>query len=1291
MSLCAMAFVFLLAGAPAQAFPAEFGSGGGGGAGQFSSPSSLAVDNSQSLLDQSAGDVYVADEGNQRIDKFGPDGEFLLAWGWGVADGKEEFETCGPAVPLKEACQQGLRGSGSGQFARPDGVAVDSDASSLSDGDVYVKDLRNDRIDKFNENGKFLLAWGSGVADGKAEFEQCGPEASGGPAPCQEGLEGLEPGEFDLEEGNTISVGSSGTVYVGDVSRVQKFSEDGAYQGTVTIGNPNELIRAVAVDQTGQLYVIFNGLGGVHEYEACPGSCAGVEVGSPLEPAAGSGYSIALGPLGERFVDDNGTGRISEFDASGKEIARFAGPGANGITFADSAEQLLILTGGNVRALKPLPPPGPSIESQEAVAGYGGNETLKATIEPQGHRMTYHFEYGLEVSKEIATATVTMADEGFAEEQVEVTVSGLQPSSVYHFHVVAEDSEHHLVEGKDATFETFPAVAVESLSVTDVTATSARLEATVNPYETNTTYQFEYITGSTRSFTLEKSAGAGISGMPVDVTIQNLAPGSVYEYRVIAKNTLGSAELSHHEFTTQPLGSGFVLPDGREWEMVTPPQKLGAQVLGMESLGPVAQVSLQGNIVTYAAASPTEAEPSGYANEEQVLATRTSTGWVSKDIGIPYENSTGADASAEGDYQFFSEDLSLAVAQPLGYFMPSLSAEASEQTAYLHTDYLNGDTADPCGSSCYRPLVTGAPGYANVPPGTHFQGPDNCKRTGVGGERLCGPRFRGATPDLSHIVLSSEVALTETPFTEGIERHELYEWAAGRLTLISRLPGPAGEPTAPVEWPEFGGGQGGATDHAISDDGSRIFFSAGSPERYLYMRDMTREETIQIGGQEARFEGANAEGTIVFFSGDMCEITAHAGTGALECVPRGLGGSVRSGGGGSFVGASQDGSWMYFVSNNVLENNGVPVSGAVPGTCSGERLASELCNLYVRHEGTTRLVGVLSGADQNDWQSQTPGHWTSRVSPDGRYLAFMSQRDLTGYDTRDAVSGQPDEEVYLYNAEVEGGAGRLVCASCNPTGARPVGAEYTQNPMLHGVQKAWPPSTWMAANIPGWTPHSLRDSLYQSRYLSDNGRLFFNSNDALVPQDVNGTWDVYQYEPPGVGACTEGSSGFVASEHGCVGLVSSGTSLEESGFLDASATGGRDAEGHEGGGDVFFLTTAPLSSQDHDTAVDIYDAQECNPAAPCVAQQPVAPPVCDTGDSCKPAPTPQPTIFGATPSATFSGAGNAAPVAPTVVKKVTKKTVKCKRGFVKNKKGRCVKQKKHTKAKRSAHTNRRAK
>jgi hypothetical protein len=155
----------------------------------------------------------------------------------------------------------------------------------------------------------------------------------------------------------------------------------------------------------------------------------------------------------------------------------------------------------------------------------------------------------------------------------------------------------------------------------------------------------------------------------------------------------------------------------------------------------------------------------------------------------------------------------------------------------------------------------------------------------------------------------------------------------------------------------------------------------------------------------------------------------------------------------------------------------------------------------------------------------------------------------------------------------------------------------------------------------------------QSRYLSNNGRLFFDSSDALVPQDVNGTEDVYEYEPPGAGDCTTSSETYSERSEGCVGLISSGTSPEDSAFLEASETGG----------DVFFVTTAKLAPRDVDDAYDVYDAHECASAAPCFAAPSAVTPPCVTEASCRPAPTPQPAIFGSPASATFSGAGNVVP------------------------------------------------
>ena len=109
-------------------------------------------------------------------------------------------------------------------------------------------------------------------------------------------------------------------------------------------------------------------------------------------------------------------------------------------------------------------------------------------------------------------------------------------------------------------------------------------------------------------------------------------------------------------------------------------------------------------------------------------------------------------------------------------------------------------------------------------------------------------------------------------------------------------------------------------------------------------------------------------------------------------------------------------------------------------------------------------------------------------------------------------------------------------------------------------------------------------SLYRSRAVQDDGRLFFNSADPLVAADSNGSrWDVYEYEPEGEGSCTasSGDAATARSAGGCVSLISSGSAEGEAAFLDAS----------EGGRDVFFFTPARLSVSDEDGVTDVYDAR----------------------------------------------------------------------------------------------------
>jgi hypothetical protein len=421
-----------------------------------------------------------------------------------------------------------------------------------------------------------------------------------------------------------------------------------------------------------------------------------------------------------------------------------------------------------------------------------------------------------------------------------------------------------------------------------------------------------------------------------------------------------------------------------------------------------------------------------------------------------------------------------------------------------------------------------------------------------------------------------------------------------------------------------------------------VFEGRSEGHEGLLLRDSSgaTPKTVVVDGSvggNGEWRGASSDARRIFFTkgsnSGLYEYDASTGT----TTDLALGADVQG-----VAGVSRDGAYVYFVANAAL------TSGAVDGTCSSASPPGAVCNLYVRQGGVTKLVGALSAEDLPDWNSDFFLKHVARVSPDGQWLGFMSQRSLTGYDNRDAVSGHPDEEVFLYHAPT----GVLVCASCNPTGARPAGIEFRHLDYgeggIAGGKNVWPLSTWIAANVPGWNDTALGERSNQPRYLSNEGRLFFNSSDDLVPQDVNGTEDVYQYEPPGVPreskhACSEASATFSERSRGCVGLISSGTSPEESAFLDAS----------ESGGDVFFLTSARLSSRDFDTSRDVYDAHECTTASPCIPEPAVLPPPCGTGDACKPAPTPQPDIFGAPASATFSGAGNLLPLPATPPAKPT--------------------------------------
>jgi hypothetical protein len=155
---------------------------------------------------------------------------------------------------------------------------------------------------------------------------------------------------------------------------------------------------------------------------------------------------------------------------------------------------------------------------------------------------------------------------------------------------------------------------------------------------------------------------------------------------------------------------------------------------------------------------------------------------------------------------------------------------------------------------------------------------------------------------------------------------------------------------------------------------------------------------------------------------------------------------------------------------------------------------------------------------------------------------------------------------------------------------------------------------------------------FLTRNLSEGGsRVFFQTKEALLPQDKNEQTDVYEWEREGAGGadgCTQTSATFSESSGGCLYLISTGESDDPSYFGDASADGN----------DVFFFTRQSLVGQDRDENDDLYDARV---EGGIVAQNPPPATSC-TGEGCLGLVV-SPPVFTALASATFAGVESSAP------------------------------------------------
>ncbi len=1208
----------------------------GEGAGQFAGAGAQGV-----AIDQESGRVFVVDREGLRVERWSGGGVFERLWGRGVNPASG-----GGLCVAGEVCVGGESGAGAGAFGGfPAGVGVDN-SLGFAHGTVYVADGANSRVQEFSPEGVFVLLFGKNVNSATNGDVCVAAEA----AACKVGEGGGGPGAFGSLARDSIAVDSAGVVYVGDENRVQKFSSGGVLLGEVPLPGVG-VVSGLAIDGEGNIYLVGSELEGVHKYAP-----TGVELpGGGRDPVAGWERAvITLGPAGELFVYDYLQGHVLEYAPDGTQLSStlLGVPGSGGLAFGNGLGVLYLESRGEVvRLAAPVAAPV-VVEASEHIDGVLPTSAVAhALVNSEGpEAASVFFEYGTSMAYGSSTTPQTL-EAGFEDQPATqpstVDLVGLAPSTVYHFRAVVKNGSQ-TGYGPDQSFESAAAVSVETESVSEVTGESARFEATLNAHGVAGAFHFEYGTSTAYGLSVpvpDESLGAGSESVGVHVLVQALAPSTLYHYRVVAHNALGMQVGPDQTFMSGGAPAG-ALVDGRQWEMVSPVSKHGGVLEGLAEEGALIQAAEDGHAFTYVATAPVNSEPpsSRSVANTQLMSVRRAPGvWATRDISTPHEEVSAVIVGRRSEYLAFSGDLSLggleAVAStPLN---PALMGERKE-----HTPYLRASSAEdtPLSTSEFVPLVT----EANTPPGTKFAGSEVHP-----GEFAEGTSFVTMTPDGSNVILAAT-----PPLVEGVAPESgpnLYEWHRGKLTFVSGVPvAPAtvvcGGSGPACAQPTGGAALGNAnaqTRGALSNDGSRVVFRAEG--EHLWLRDVVRGETLQLdapqsgvrqhGGQHVLFQVATGDGSRVFFTDDarltadatakaaqpdlyMCDVRVAAGK--LSCVlsdltvdpNRNEAAAVL----GDVIGIDATGRYVYFAAAGAL------TPGAAHSGCEVEEVVGALCNLYVRDVmgGATSLVAVVPDSDVPDWRAKPSGEElgevTAGVSGNGRYFAFMSSRSLTGFDNRDAVSGARDVEVFEYDRE----HASLVCVSCGPSGGRPQGMFESPEAGTPLVDR---PHVWagqsLAGSIPGWTKISLPAASYRSRYLFDNGRLFFNSPVGLVAGDSNAREDVYEFEPAGVGGCLAGS--------GCVGLLSGGSSSEESAFLDASASGE----------DVFFLTGAQLArGVDVDGALDVYNAHVCSSAVPCASDVVSVAPGCSTGDSCRAAPAAQPDLFGAPASQLFSGRGN---------------------------------------------------
>ncbi len=1042
---------------------------------------------------------------------------------------------------------------------------------------------------------------------------------------CKAGSKGAKEGEFgEWGIGDFIAIDPTDRVYVGDQNRIQRFDTGGAYQDECSV--PGK-VQSLATDSAGKLYAAYEFQLGVRKLSFnAGGECEELErfeipkLGEvqPIPKAvavAAAGHVYAFGPV-------NGVGGgtpvpidpIFEFDPAGNVVEHFGkdefvastGLAAN-LCPGSEAPGNLYVTNLSSEASSP----GDDRTGKAFIRAYGTepvgcfkarafpatnvtetSATLKGTVNPGGALSgECRFEYGTTIAygstAPCAESPATIGS-GTSPVSVHADISPLQGATVYHVRLRAKIGGE-TETSPDVSFKTLGPPAISAEQVISATDTEATLKALVNPEGFPTSCHVDY--GPDASYgqsTPEVSVGSDRGDHPLPVLLAGLKAGATYHWRYLCTNTAvlngGVSEGEDRTLTTyrrpEPpapcpndafrTGASAPLPDCRAYEMVSPVDKNGADIVSGSSSdsdpGGYVQVSPDGERLAYATKGVPAfgEEPSNSFKFNQYLATRQEgAGWSSEGIHPPYlgRRIPGIAAGASREFIAFSPDL--CSAWLVDYQTPALNPDAQPEAANLYRRQ-NCDA----GAGSFETLTT-APLALEGEARSHY---------------VDAYSVQGVSANSRHAIFLAKAPLTADA-AAGVNA-QLYDRFGSGLHLVSVLPGG----TADTADAAVGSGRNSNQEGAVSADGSLVYWTSGGQEGKIYLRrhpeqgivkgecaKATKACTIAVStGNNAFFWAAASDGSKALYSEgqdlyefDLGEAEAGEASRLIAHHVRAFEGGASQGG---VAGFSQDLSRVYFLSTDVLAGSGQ--------NSEGDEASAGKPNLYLYEAGSGSFEFVAtvleSDAGVKDLGAVTTAYniadrstyrRATRVSPNGSRIAFESRAPLTNFDNSAASSGKPAVEVYTYTA-----GGQLRCISCNPSGARPATRELPEPYRQEGRETKVQAAAW----IPTW-----EHPLHASNVLSADGkRLFFNSNDALLPRDTNGAQDVYEWEAPGTGGCNEESSSYFPQNGGCLYLISSGESPFESEFWEASPDGA----------DVFFTTESSLLPQDPGS-VDLYDAR----------------------------------------------------------------------------------------------------